>query len=289
MKRLFLAVAVLALSACGTVAPGTVGILVNNYGSQKGVQDFPIRTGVVFYNPITTDLYRFPTYQQNKIWTAAKDEGSPENESITVNSIEGATINFDVQTSVEFIADSVPKIFVKFRKDEEHIMQVFVRSLMRDAFSHHASRMKVTDIFGNQKQAFQDSSLIEIRAKLDPMGIKMSQLSIIGEIRVDGNVKASINAVLAAAQAAIEAGNKVKQAEAEANQMIQTARGDSLSAVIRASGQAHANALLQQSLTSAVLQSKALDKWDGVLPTVTSGAVPFINVTPTRPAPPQDK
>ena len=101
---------------------------------------------------------------------------------------------------------------------------------------------------------------------------------MIGKIRTDPTVENSINAVLTASQKAIEAQNKVVQATAEANQEIATAKGDSASSVIRAEGQAHANQLLQASLTAGVLQSKALDKWNGTLPQVTSGAVPFINI-----------
>jgi hypothetical protein len=34
-----------------TIPPGHVGIVVNQYGSQKGVADFPLKTGRVWYNP----------------------------------------------------------------------------------------------------------------------------------------------------------------------------------------------------------------------------------------------
>lgn len=47
--------------------------------------------------------------------------------------------------------------------------------------------------------------------------------------------------------------------------------------VAQAQGQAQAQKLLQASLTPQIIQLKAVDKWNGVLPQVTgSGAVPFI-------------
>lgn len=281
MKR-FLSVVLIVIvsftSACTKVAPGYAGVVVNNYGSSRGVSDFPVRTGRVWYNPFTEDVYKFPTFQQNIVWSSNKHEGGAPDESITVNSIEGATMNFDVQASISFAQDSVPKIFVKFRKGEEDILQVYVRSIIRDAFSIQSSKMKATDIFGVQKAVLQDSALAEARRKLSPDGINLSTLALIGKIRVDNVVEASINAVLTASQKAIEAQNKIVQATAEANQNIASAKGDSASAVIRAEGQAHANSLLQVSLTPSVLQGKALDKWDGILPQVTSGAVPFIDI-----------
>lgn len=278
MKGLMIALLV-AVSACTKVPPGYAGIVVNNYGSQRGVQDFPIKTGRVWYNMLSEDVYQFPTFQQNIVWSKAATEGNPTDESITVNSVEGATLNFDVQASITFLQDSVPHIFVKFRKGEDDILQVYTRSIVRDAFSIQASKMKATDIFGSQKAVFQDSALAEARRKLSADGISLSTLALIGKIRVDNTVENSINAVLTASQKAIEAQNKIVQATAEAAQMVASAKGDSASAVIRAEGQAHANSLLQISLTANVLQGKAIEKWDGRLPQVTSGATPFINIT----------
>jgi regulator of protease activity HflC (stomatin/prohibitin superfamily) len=278
IRRAALAVLLVMMAACTKVPPGYVAIVVNNYGSQRGVKDFPIQVGTVWYNPMREDVYQFPTYQQNVVWTKSGKEGSQDDESFTVNSVEGATVNFDTQVSVQFEADSVPKVFVKFRRDEDHIMQVYVRSMVRDAFSRTASQMKVVDIFGAGKRDLQDSSLALVRRELDPQGIRVTQLSMIGEVRVDDAVKGSINAVLTAAQRSIAAENKVAQAKAEAEQAMQTARGDSAASVIRAEGQSHANSLLQASLSPAVLQQKAIDRWDGKLPTVTSGATPMINI-----------
>ena len=100
-------------ASCAKVEPGWAGIKVRNYGSQKGVQDFPVRTGRVWYNPITDDVYKFQTFLQNYTWQAkGNDRNDSRNESFTVNSVEGATINFDVAFSIAFEADSVPKLFV---------------------------------------------------------------------------------------------------------------------------------------------------------------------------------
>jgi len=56
MTRIF-AVTIAGAACCGTgcykvVAPGHVGIVVKQSGSDRGVQDFPIQTGRVWYNPI---------------------------------------------------------------------------------------------------------------------------------------------------------------------------------------------------------------------------------------------
>ena len=271
-------VAMLVLSACTNVEPGYVGIVVNNYGSQKGVQDFPVKVGRVWYNPFTEDVYKFPTFMQNVVWTKEETETSRGDESITFNSVEGATMNVDVSFSYAFVADSVPRIFVTFRKDEEHITRVYVRSVLRDAFSRHASRMKAVDIFGAAKQTLLDSVKADLRAQLGTKGMIVDQISMVGAPRVDGQVQNSINAVLAAAQRAIEAENKVRQSQAEGEQRIAAARADSTAAVVKAAGQAEANRLLQSTITPLILQRMTLEKWDGKLPTVQGAGTPLINI-----------
>lgn len=269
--------AILLTSACAKVEPGWAGIVVNNYGTSKGVEDFPVKTGRVWFNPMTEDVYKFPTFLQNYLWTVDERQESPTDESFTVNSVEGATVNFDVAFSIGFVADSVPRIFVTYRKDADHIIRGYVRNIIRDGFSRHASRMKVTDIFGAGKQTLTDSVKIDLKQVLGQKGIFIDQLSIVGEMRVDAKVTASINAVLTAAQKAIEAENKVRQAEAESDQLVATAKGDSASAVIRAQGQAEANRLLQQSITSGLIEYEKIKKWDGILPKITGGATPIVD------------
>lgn len=283
MKRLYAAI-ILALSlisqtACFTkVTPGHVAIVVNNYGSSRGVKDYPIKTGMVSYNPFTEDVYVFPTFQQNYVWTASKHEGSVNDESFTVNSLEGAALNFDVSFSVSFEPDSVPHLFVKYRKDPDHIISVFLRSILRNSFTTYASKMKASDIYGVGRQALQDSVKADMVRLLRPNGIHLDQIAMIGEFRVNELVKNSINNVLKASSDAASAENKVRQVRAEAEQAVAKARGDSLSFVIRAAGEAHANQILLGSMSPSLIEYKMLEKWDGVLPQVTGGASPFVSL-----------
>src|SRR5271170_6102471 len=78
-------------AGCSTttrVDAGHVGIRVKLAGSDRGVQDMPIVTGWVVYNPITEQIVIFPTSVQNVIWTANRHECRPVDESITFSSSE---------------------------------------------------------------------------------------------------------------------------------------------------------------------------------------------------------
>src|SRR5579885_1412717 len=61
------------------VGAGYVGIEINLAGSQRGASEIPIRTGWVFYSPLTTQVIEFPTFVQTVKWTRDTSEGHPLN------------------------------------------------------------------------------------------------------------------------------------------------------------------------------------------------------------------
>lgn len=260
---------------CTRVPPGYVGIKVDMYGNQKGVNDFPLQTGRVWFNPFTQEIYQFPTYMQNGVWI----RDNKEDKSITFNSVEGAVVNADISVHYRMDEKSVPVIFVEQRQNAEYITNVYVRSKVRDSFSRHASTMKVVDIFGAKKQQLLLDVKKDLTDELGPKGFNFDMVSFLGELRVDNNVLQSINMTIQASQKAIEAQNKVVQSKAEAEQQIETARGRAESILLEANAKAEANRKLTESLSPQLMQYEALQKWDGVMPKVTSGqTLPFIQV-----------
>jgi hypothetical protein len=112
--------AISTFTGCDRVEPGYVGIKVNQWGNQKGVNDFPLVTGGVFYNPLTEDIYKFPTFMQNAVWDRERgSKESPGDDSVNFNSIEGAVVNADIALAYTFVAEKVPQIFVEFRQSPD--------------------------------------------------------------------------------------------------------------------------------------------------------------------------
>lgn len=284
-KALIVLIAVMALvsfGGCTKVEPGYAGIKVNNYGNQKGVSDFPVVTGRVWYNPFTTDIYKYPTFKQQAMWTDDPHEGPEYDQSITFNSIEGTPVKMNIAVSYNLDHDKVPALYVEFKKDAEHITEVFMRNEIRDELSMQASSMPIQAIYGAGKAKLFDDVTTALRDRLGPRGINIDNISPIGRPVLDPRVEASINAVIEAQQKAKEAENKVAQSRAEADQKIETARGDSESMKTRAEGQAvaklmvaeaeaKANKLLSASLSEPLIRYENVKKWNGTLPTYMVG------------------
>ena len=265
------------------VEPGNVGIVVNLYGRDKGVQDYTMKTGMVIYSRFTQRVYEFPTYMQNVVWTSDVNEGSPANEEVTFNSAEGAVIKADVGISYQIDADKIPVIFTELRQDAEYIKHVYMRMKVRDAINRAAITHKASEIYGEKKAILLDEVKKELSAVLRDKGFIIDTLAFVGELRVESSVKDSINLTITATQKAIEAQNKVLQSKAEADQKIETARGEAESITIRAEANAKANELLTKSVTPELLLYQAVEKWDGVLPTVVSDSTSQLITLPQFP------
>src|SRR3990172_2216687 len=68
------------------------------------------------------------------------------------------------------------------------------------------------------------------------------------------------------------------QREIEAQQKVATAKGDAEAIFVVAQGQAKANKALPRSIGSILVQSKGIKRGKGILPQVSGGAVPFIDL-----------
>lgn len=270
-------------TGCTYVEPGYAGIKVNMYGNQKGVEDFPVQTGRVWYNPWTEDIYTYPTFMQNIAWTDDREQNEGMNQAITFNSMEGAQITANIGMSYTMDAAKVPNNFIKFRRPIEEITATYLRTKVRDAFNRTGGGFKAVEIFGERKQELLDGVKKVLDDELADDGFQIDTVSFIGSPVAEARVMESINQVITATQQAIQAENKVRQVEAEAKQKIAEAEGEALSILRVAQSQAEANLKLSESITPALIQYRMLEKWDGVAPRVMGGDSGLLLSLPLEP------
>lgn len=90
-------------------------------------------------------------------------------------------------------------------------------------------------------------------------------------------VRDSINAKIEATQRALLRENEIAQSKAEAQKLIEAARGKAESIKIEAQAEADAIALKAKALRDnpEVVQLEAINKWNGVMPQFMSADVPM--------------
>jgi regulator of protease activity HflC (stomatin/prohibitin superfamily) len=274
-----LAVLAGSVAACSYVPAGNVGIKVNLLGSDKGVESEVLGVGR-YWLGWNEDLYVFPTFMQNYVWTAGVDEGSPNDESISFQTADGMTANADIGISYSIDPNKVALIFQTYRRGVEEITDTFLRNMVRDALVKQASNKPIEYVYGAGKADLISAVQKDVSDQVGKIGIKIDKIYWIGEIRLPPVVLESIKKKNAATQMAQQRQNEVAQAKAEADKKIEDARGTAESILRVAEAQAKANKLLADSLSSEFVQYQAITKWDGQLPKMTgSSAIPFIDVT----------
>jgi regulator of protease activity HflC (stomatin/prohibitin superfamily) len=97
-------------------------------------------------------------------------------------------------------------------------------------------------------------------------------------IRFSSEYEGAIEAKQVAQQQVETQRQILAQREIEAQQKVATAKGEAESIQVVAQGQAKANDLLSRSISPILVQYKSIEKWNGVLPQVTGGALPFIDL-----------
>jgi regulator of protease activity HflC (stomatin/prohibitin superfamily) len=273
LSSLTIFTAALYLCGCTTVNPGYVGIEVNKLGSQRGVSDYPQRTGFVTYNPFSTSIVEYPTFVQTAKWTKDVNEGNPQDESLTFTTKDQLVVNADVSVSYHLVGDKVPQFYVQFRLDNiDHFTYGYLHNVTRDKFNEIGGTFDIEQVMGNN-----GPFLIQVRdvvqKELAAYGVQIDQLGFIGAPRPPQNVIDAINLKVQATQIALQKQTEVQQATADAQKRVAEAEGDAKSQIARANGEAEANRVRNSSLTPQLLELKRLEnqhdliwRWNGQRP-----------------------
>lgn len=272
-NKAFLLVALLPIiisfTSCDRVDAGYVGIKVNLLGSEKGVQQEVLGVGR-YWIGMNEELYIYPTFQINYTYTKSATEGSPENEEFSFQTQEGMECTVDLGVAAHYESEKISSMFQKYRKGSDEIRNTVIRNEIRDALNKVAGSVPVEAVYGAGKGKLIDTVKSIIRSKLNPNGIMIDDIYLIGSIRIPNSVKESLDAKVQATQNAMKAENNVRMAEAEAKIKIANAEGEAKSMDIIG------DAIRRNP---SILQQKAIEKWNGVLPQVTSSnATPFIDL-----------
>lgn len=288
-----LSAAIFATGCATRIGPGNVGIKVDLAGSQRGVEDLPIRTGWVFYNPAGSKVVEYPTYVQTAKWTRDLNEGRPINEEISFNTLQGLTVYGDVSLSYHLDPARVPAFYVKFRSDDiDQFTHGFLRNVARDSMNRVAANYTVEEIMGVKKPEMEQRSRDELQSEVKDIGVVIEQFGFIGSPRPPESVVAAINAAQQAKYIAQQKQNELLQSQADAAKQVAAAEGQAKAQIAIAQGEAESNRLRAASINPQIIEWQKLAvtdrwiaRWNGSMPQVQAGGnVPglLLNVNPEK-------
>ena len=249
------------------IDPAEVGILVDMYGSDKGVDQVRVLgTGRSFYNPITHDVIKYPAFIQQTSYP-----------TLQFQDVDGLIMTADVGVSYKFVEENIPKLYIEYRKGANHILSQYFPVWIKNAMVKEASNFKVDEIYGAKKEEYRQAVLTSLQKDFKEKGIFVEDIYFTNGINIPANVSNRIDEKIKATQIAQQKENELRAVEADVAKKIAEEEGKAQSRLIEAESRAEANAKLNASLNANVLrfkelelQKEAIEKWNGTLPTVTS-------------------
>lgn len=158
----------------------------------------------------------------------------------------------------------VDSVYQEFRNDyQSRIIDPSIQEAVKSAIALYTAEELIT-----KRTDVREAIMTKVKEKIEPNGIILDELNIVN-FSFSKSFNIAIEKKVTAEQEAFAAKNKLEQVKFEAQQQIEEAKGKAEAIRIEAEA-------LKQS--PAVLQLRALEKWDGVLPKVTGESVPFISV-----------
>lgn len=254
------------------IPPGYVGVVVNMFGSDKGVEENELAVGAHIVMPWKF-IYKFPVFEQNHLWEGAQ--------KFTFQTSEGLVVEADVGITYHLEASKIYLLFAKYRRGMEEITDVFIRNFTRDAINRYASKLKIEDLYGTAKEQFFDNVQALVRSDLQGLGIVVERIYLVGNLHFPASVVKALNAKIEAVQRAQQRENELRESEAEAKKQMAKAHGEAESALITARAQAESNNVVSKSLTMELIYWQAIQKWNGQLPSAVGnggGILPIMQV-----------
>lgn len=246
-------------ASCTVVDSGEIGIKFhkwssneNDYGGVEGTCK-----GWVFYNPITSAVFTYPTYIQRKNY-----------EPFAVNAKDASVFKMDPTIAYRLNPEKACDIFTKYRKGIEDLENGYIRTCIYEAYRTCANRYTSDSLMSNRAN-FENDVRNRLESSLMAEGFIVEEFT--SQITPPESLAQMINEKNAAVQSALKAENKVKEAEAEAKIRIAEAKGNAEAMQIKADAEAYYNRTIAASLSPLIVQEDWIEKWNGELPTVQGG------------------
>lgn len=282
---MLLIVAGVSFAKLRVIEPGHVGVSVQRCKSTGvGVKSDPIPAGYYWRDLFCEAVIEYPISLQTIVLARASTEGTSNDDSITVNSSEGMPINVDTSLSFTLDGAKVPLLYAKYRNDLDHIKHTFIRQTIRESLQATYARYSAEQLYSDKREISRAEAQEYLTSKLQADGFVITQFTI-NETRVPDQVRSAINAKVAMIQDAQKTEQETRKIRALAEQKVAAAEGDAKAKRAMADAEAYYNHTVAGSVTPALISYKSLEvqldairKWNGTMPYMTGGAVPFVNV-----------
>jgi regulator of protease activity HflC (stomatin/prohibitin superfamily) len=271
------AIVVLAslISSFTVIAPGNTGVIFNIWtGSLRSVPQ-----GMAWRMPWVTQVQSYPTALRTYTMVRRTGEGSAVgDDSIDLPTLEGQHITQDISVTYNTSEDKAAQVFKSFRgSDISEIEATFIRRTIITVAQNSAGQMSLTEVISSKRDDLQAAIQKNLSTELNKMGFALDKVNL-GASHLPQTLEAQMQQKMAAQQQAQQAEYELQKQQMLAKAAVAKAEGEAQSILVRARADSEANRMLQSTLNAILIQNKTIEKWNGVLPQVTGGSIPLLDL-----------
>ena len=245
----------LAVASCSvTVESGEAGIKTTKFGPNPGVQPTELRPGW-HWEGLGEKIIKYPTRQRVYSYTREGNADGQENEEIGFADQTGLPMTADVNMTVKVLDTKAADLFAKYRLNFDDLLDNPIRNDVRSFIAQEAEKVPVScnlqaqqpveagaqaapaictgSLMGAGRQAVIQRAYANLQRKWAAEGVEISNLQWVGTIRYPESITTAIQARTATEQRTLAAQQKEAEARANANALIETARGEAESIRLR--------------------------------------------------------
>lgn len=186
------------------------------------------------------------------------------------------TVNTNIAVNYRLQKESIISIYREIGLDfENKIIQPVVQEVVKAITSKFTADELIT-----KRQQVSDEINLQLKERLTPRGLFVEAISITN-FEFSQSFNAAIEAKVTAEQDALKAKNEWERIKIEKEQTITRAEAEAQSIRTRAEAEAYALSVVRAELEKSkqLVNYKAVEKWNGELPYVSGGAMPFIDIS----------
>jgi regulator of protease activity HflC (stomatin/prohibitin superfamily) len=263
------------ISSFSVIAPGNTGVIFNIWtGSLRSVPQ-----GMAWRIPWITEVQSYPTALRTYTMVRRASEGSAAgDDSIDLPTREGQHITQDISVTYNTSEDKAAQVFRSFRgSDISEIEATFIRRTIITVAQNSAGQMSLSELISSKRDELQASIQQNLSAELNKMGFALDKVNL-GASHLPQTLEAQMQQKMAAQQQAQQAEYELQKQEMLAKAAVAKAEGEAQSVLVRAKAESEANRMLQSTLSAILIQNKTIEKWNGILPQVTGGSMPLLDL-----------
>jgi regulator of protease activity HflC (stomatin/prohibitin superfamily) len=208
-------------------------------------------TGLVWINPVTQDVLKYPTTIVTRNWTGLAEGDNKEDWSMTVGTQEGKNIDVDIYISVK--PRDIGSIIKNFgTKQFDNIVNDDIYGLAKGKLSVITQNYSIYDIQSSRSIIQDETATILSETLLNTYGVELVRFEI-GTLSLPQDIQAKIDAKTNAINE-VELAKLQREKQDETNQMIvDQQKAESEKELVRKKNEADAAAYAKKSAAEAEL------------------------------------